>query len=295
MRSMCRATRLSRASFIAVIAVLALMLTGRAGPAQAAAQYRFLQFNASGNVLYGGSLQAAVDIGNSILNLRPHVVTLNEVCRNQAEYLDSWLSGKGYPVQVTHTQTIPTFTTSKGIQCQYGNAVVSVGEQSQRLPASRVDLYSGGLEQRALTCLDVAVPVLVRACVTHLTNGSDASRSGIRTTQISQVAGATILRAPIAQGLPALVGGDMNVSPRGDYYHPDQLDPLYYWQGVGPLLEAEGTRIGCDPPVSPCSPTLGSKKFDYLFLDRTSWTGLSATTATALVSDHRLLKGYASH
>jgi endonuclease/exonuclease/phosphatase family metal-dependent hydrolase len=263
--------------------------------AQAATQYRFLQFNAAGNVLYGGDVQAAVDIGNSVLSLRPHVVTLNEICRNQAEYLDAWLSDHGYPVRVTHTQTIPTFITAKGIQCQYGNAVVSVGEGSQPSPADRVNLYSAGLEQRALTCLDVTLPLTVRVCVTHLTNGSDANRSGIRTTQISQVAGANILRARMTQGVPALVGGDMNVSPRGDSYHPDQLDPLYYWQGAGPFLEAEGTRIGCDPPIPPCSPTLGARKFDYVFLDRAGWSALTATTSSARVSDHRLLKAYASH
>lgn len=292
----CGVNERSRGPLLVWVSALAILLSalGPVESAQAATQYRFLQFNAAGNVLYGGDVRAGVDIGNSVLSLRPQVVTLNEICRNQAEYLDSWLTTKGYPVQVTHTQTIPTFTTARGIQCQYGNALVSVGEQSQRMPAARVDLYSAGLEQRALTCLDVVLPLVVRACVTHLTNGSDANRSGVRKTQISQVAGAGILRDRMQQGAPTLLGGDMNVSPRGDFYNPDQLDPLYYWQGLGPFVEVEGTRVGCDPPFYPCSPTLGIRKFDYIFLDRASWTSLSATTSNALVSDHRLLKGYAN-
>lgn len=281
-----RTTALAGACALAILSLVAV-------PAEAATSYRFLQFNVAGNVRYGGAVQAAVDIGNSILKLRPNVVSLNEICRNQTDHLDSWLTARGYPMQVTHTQTIPTFTTSKGIQCAYGNALVSAGEGSQRLPAARLDLYSGGLEQRALTCVDVALPLIARVCGTHLTNGTDAGRSGIRTTQVGQVASAAILRDRMAQGTPALLGGDMNVSPRGDSYHPDQLDPLYSWQGTGPFLEVEGTRIGCDPPVSPCEPTWSTKKYDYLFLTA-GWTGLSATTAMALVSDHRLLKGYAS-
>jgi hypothetical protein len=86
----------------------------------------------------------------------------------------------------------------------------------------------------------------------------------------------------------------MNVSPRGDVYNPDQLDPLYYWLGSGAFVEVEGTRSGCDPVIYPCEPTLGTRKIDYIFLDRRSWSGLSATTSRALVSDHRLLKGYAA-
>jgi endonuclease/exonuclease/phosphatase family metal-dependent hydrolase len=277
-----------------LVVVLALAPVAVAVPAQAATPYRFLQFNTSGNVRYGGDPQAGVDIGNSVLSLRPHVVTINEICRNQAERLDTWLTSAGYPVQVTHYQTIPTFVTSRGFTCQYGNALVSVGEQSQQ-QIDHDPLPSAGLEQRAMTCADVALPLVVRACVAHLTNGTDASRSDVRTTQISVIAGEPNLRDRISRRAPLLLGGDMNVSPRGDSYNPDQLDPLYFWQGVGPFLEVEGSRTRCDPPLSPCDPTHGWRKIDYIFLDMWNWSGLSAATSSARVSDHRLLKGYASH
>jgi endonuclease/exonuclease/phosphatase family metal-dependent hydrolase len=275
-------------ALVAAVAATLTLVTG--GPARAATQYRFLQFNTAGNVRYGGDVQAGVDIGNSVLSFRPHVVTINEICLNQAQHLDSWLSSRGYPVQVTHFQTIGDFTTSRGILCKYGNALVSVGEGSQESVGSG-GLGSGGFENRALTCADVTLPLVVRACVTHLTNGTDADRSDIRAAQIIQVAGHPLLH----DRFPAVLGGDMNVSPRGDSHNPDQLDPLYYWLGSGPFLEVEGTRSGCDPVASPCQATLGSRKIDYIFVDQASWSSLSATTSTARVSDHKLLKGYASH
>lgn len=274
----------------AVVAVAVAAVAGQATPASAATQYRFLQFNAAGNVLYGGDPQAAVDIGNSILGLRPRVATLNEVCLNQAQALDTWLTSKGYPMQVVHTQTIPAFITAKGIECRYGNALLSAGEGSQGQPPQTVLLPSAGLEQRALTCADVTFPAPVRACVTHLTNGTDADRSGVRNEQVAVVA-----RQAHVVGSAAVLGGDMNVSPRGDQHYPDQLDPLYRSYGRGPYDEVEGTRSRCDPVQYPCEATLGSRKLDYVFLDHVSWSSLSATTSRALVSDHRVLKGYGSY
>jgi endonuclease/exonuclease/phosphatase family metal-dependent hydrolase len=135
----------------------------------------------------------------------------------------------------------------------------------------------------------------VRACVAHLTNGTDASRSAVRKTQISTVVGEENMRDRMSRRAPLVLGGDMNVSPRGDSYNPDQLDPLYLWQGTGSFLEVEGSRTGCDPPFPPCDPTHGWRKIDYIFVDMWNWSGLSATTSSARVSDHRLLKGYASH
>jgi endonuclease/exonuclease/phosphatase family metal-dependent hydrolase len=272
-----------------VVTTLALVPVASAAPAHSATQYRFLQFNTSGNVRYGGDPQAGVDIGNSVLSLRPHVATINEICLNQAERLVSWVAQKGYPVQMTHYGRIPEFTTSRGFRCKFGNALVSAGTGSQG-SAVHHPLDSGGLEPRAMTCADVRLPLVVRACVTHLTNGTDASRSSVRKAQITSVASKVNVT-----GIPVVLGGDMNVSPRGDSYNPDQLDPLYYWQGVGQFLEVEGTRTGCDPPFSPCAPTHGWRKIDYIFVDRWNWSGLSATTSSAAVSDHKLLKGYATH
>jgi endonuclease/exonuclease/phosphatase family metal-dependent hydrolase len=266
---------------VAVVGVAAL-------PATAASQYRFFQFNTAGNVRYGGDEQAATDIASSIVAFRPHIATINEICRNQATALDSQLTARGYPMQVQHTQTIPAFVTSKGITCHYGNALLSVGEGSQPEPPQTVLLPSAGLEQRALTCVRVTLPLSTRACVTHLTNGQDADRSAVRNEQVQVVASNAYVT-----GAPAVLAGDMNVTPRGDAFHPDQLDPLYTWLGRGPYVEVEGTRSACDPVRSPCGATLGSVKFDYVFLDR-GWSSLSATTASALVSDHRMLKGYAS-
>ena len=106
-------------------------------------------------------------------------------------------------------------------------------------------------------------------------------------------AGLLVATSAYVPGAAAVLGGDMNVTPRGDAFHPDQLDPLYRWYGTGPFVEVEGTRALCDPVQPPCGPTLGTVKFDYVFLDRASWSTPSATTASALVSDHRLLKGNA--
>jgi endonuclease/exonuclease/phosphatase family metal-dependent hydrolase len=279
-------TALTRAA--AVLSVCVAALGVGAVPATAASQYRFFQFNTAGNVRYGGDVQAATDIANSVVAFRPHIATINEICLNQANALDSQLTARGYPMQVRHTQTIPTFVTSKGITCRYGNALLSIGEGSQPEPAQTVLLPSAGLEQRALTCVRVTLPPSVRACVTHLTNGGDADRSTVRDEQVQVVA-----TSAYVSGTAAVLGGDMNVTPRGDAYHPDQLDPLYSWLGSGPYLEVEGTRALCDPVLPPCGPTLGTVKFDYVFIDRASWSSPSATTASALVSDHRMLKGYA--
>ena len=239
---------------------------------------------------YGGDVQAAIDIANSIVAFRPHIATINEICLNQATALDSQLTARGYPMQVQHTQTIPAFVTSKGITCQYGNALLSVGEGSQPEPAQTVLLPSAGLEQRALTCVRVTLPASTRACVTHLTNGQDADRSAVRDEQVRVVA-----TSAHVSGAAAVLGGDMNVSPRGDAFHPDQLDPLYRWLGRGPYVEVEGTRSAVRPGAFPrAARTLGSVKFDYVFLDRAAWSSSSATTASALVSDHRMLRGHAS-
>ncbi len=180
--------RMALARAAAVLSVCVAVLGVGAVPAAAASQYRFFQFNTAGNVRYGGDVQAATDIANSVVAFRPHIATINEICLNQATALDSQLTARGYPMQVRHTQTIPTFVTSKGITCRYGNAVLSVGEGSQPEPAQTVLLPSAGLEQRALTCVRVTLPQSVRACVTHLTNGADADRSTVRDEQVQVVA-----------------------------------------------------------------------------------------------------------
>ena len=276
-----------RAAAVVLVSVAVVCAAGV--PAVAATQYRFFQFNAAGNVRYGGDEQAAVDIANSIVAFRPHIATINEICLNQASALDSQLTARGYPMQVRHTQTIPAFVTFKGITCHYGNALLSVGEGSQPEAPQTVLLPSAGLEQRALTCVRVTVPASTRACVTHVTNGQDADRSAVRDEQVRVVASNAYV-----PGAAGVLGGDMNVSPRGDAFHPDQLDPLYSWLGRGPYVEVEGTRSLCDPVRYPCGATLGNVKFDYVFLDRSAWSSLSATTASALVSDHRMLRGHAS-
>ena len=121
-----------------------------------------------------------------------------------------------------------------------------------------------------------------------MTNGQDADRSAVRDEQVRVVASNAYV-----PGAAAVLGGDMNVSPRGDAFHPDQLDPLYSWLGTGPYVEVEGPAA-CATRCVPVRRDPGQREVRLRFLDRSAWSSLSATTATALVSDHRILRGHAS-
>ena len=72
-----RILRVALVRAAAVLSVCVAVVGAGAVPATAASPYRFFQFNTAGNVRYGGDVQAAIDIANSIVAFRPHIATIN--------------------------------------------------------------------------------------------------------------------------------------------------------------------------------------------------------------------------
>ncbi|HZN13347.1 MAG TPA: hypothetical protein VFB78_03690 [Acidimicrobiales bacterium] len=143
-----------------------------------------------------------------------------------------------------------------------------------------------------MTCIDAYVPIGIRSCVTHLTNGNDPFSASKRNQQLSAIE--PLVNPYVNAFIGVFLGGDFNVTAWGD---GGVLSKIYSsaFAGFGGFTEVENTRDSCDPVSSPCDWTKDQKKIDCIFVDKYNWTSLSATTSTPLISDHKILKGHAFH
>jgi endonuclease/exonuclease/phosphatase family metal-dependent hydrolase len=222
-------------------------------------------------------------IGRSVLDFRPDILTLNEICGRQADALDQHFRDIGYPMHAFFDGDLPHDNCGPGGQA--GKALFSrepvVGQPNV---TEKMGCASTRLRGRT-----------VQACVLHLTAGSSAG------AEAAEVAGA--LNPYVTAGIPVVVAGDFNLEP-----DDDGLDALYSHSGGHGLFrevdetdrfyctEAQLTESACQDgePTFASIPILNEKKLDYVFISKDHFVDPRGDATNSDLSDHEPLRGQAS-
>ncbi len=270
-----------------MLAFLAVALLATPGRAATGGPYRILQFNFCGNAdndscNVEGSTGAAVDAAvSSILDFKPHVVTLNEICANQLTAMATRLKAKGFPMYLSFRST----SRQSSLRCtddNYGIGFLSrrpmsaVGDRYLQNAGSTCTLSTE--ECRYVRCVTLTLLVATKVCVTHIGTSGQGP-------QIRQVVS---LGNGYASSLPVIIAGDLNVRPDND-----ALDIAYRTGGGG----ARGGYDEADACADRTSQTstcnegtidvFGTDpKIDYVFASARDFYGLTADATSATYSDH---------
>jgi endonuclease/exonuclease/phosphatase family metal-dependent hydrolase len=244
-------------------------------PLRANPEIRLIQYNMCGSACNEGDTGPVVDaIRDSILNFRPDVCLLNEACLAQVDRLWDRLDLAGFTTSGCFGATTGrSKCPGKEGQRWYGNAVLSrgvgIGEPERLALPNRPHLA----EQRAAISMVAdlrGTPAMLSAA--HLAPREKDTEFNRR--QITMLA--EVQNAKAAAGNVVIFGGDFNATP-------------------GQLKEITGPKgMFRDVGHANSAPTFARRKIDYILLDTTHFSRLSATVTKSAVSDHRLLKGRAT-
>ncbi|BCJ72178.1 hypothetical protein CS0771_17220 [Catellatospora sp. IY07-71] len=266
---------------------------------------RILSFNVCGGVCPRKASLASwvTTLTAGLSRHKVDVLLLQELCRAQYESLALELSGgsPGPRYLAVWTETVDDDekcrqwgeTRQRGGETRFGNAILIrdvdavQDRRTWRLPGT------GETEQRALTCVQAALPDTgrVRVCNVHIDH-----HSAVGAQQAGQV-------ARLADGWagtePVLLGGDFNLYPD----HP-ALSALYAPPGgAGAFREVDDTDAGRFPEgceKGPCRSGEGTyhgKKIDYIFASGRHFAIMDAYPVAELapLSDHLPLLGVVAH
>lgn len=274
---------------VVLFAFLAIPLPLVAAPAHAATggPYRLLQFNFCGNVendlcKVEGSTGAAVDATvSSILDFKPHVVTLNEICANQLTAMATRLKAKGFPMYLSFRST----SRQRTLSCTDDN--YGIGFLSRRPMSAVGDRYLQNVgttctltaeECRYVRCVTLTLLVATKVCVTHIG----------KTGQAAQIRQVVSLGNGYASSMPVIIAGDLNVRPQDD-----ALDIAYRTGGGGArggydeadACAARTTQTStCNEGTIEVADT--DPKIDYVFASARDFYSLTADATSARYSDH---------
>lgn len=281
-RTFGRRTHLGTA-LAASLATLAVLLP--AGPAQATDYTQtYMQFNMCGNVCNGGGLTVAQDVERSVENRspQPFVVTLNEVCENQYDYLWANLG----PYFGYFDATGPTCRNGR----RYGNAIL-VRTSSFTRSGPWTLPNPGGNETRHLVCLRIPMSgnLPMSACVTHI----DFHSVNIA-PQIKRVA-ELVQNEYATHGV--IVGGDFNTTPSSS-----ALNPMYR-SAYAPAGNGLFNEVDTPPSLNRSYKSNSynettfedGRKLDYIFVSSPDFTGYWGDATSASNSDHVVLWGGATY
>ncbi|MEV4840191.1 endonuclease/exonuclease/phosphatase family protein [Nonomuraea sp. NPDC049486] len=260
---------------------------------------RVFQFNVCGakqipqpscaNSAVSGAVPA---IASSILDFRPDLVTLNEVCRDQYDKLLETVRANGYDLHGEFAITRSPASKCGGSQ-ELGNALLSHTPLTN--PAVTPLPQGGEPETYNLTCADTTLrEQTVRGCVTQL-----SAEAGLRTEQAEAVA------AQVDAGVPVILGGDFQDRP-----WEAALTPLYaHHGGTGVLHEVDETDTAyfaspehsCPVTDRTCRtgegtvplPVALQHKRDYIFVSD-HFAALDGDATRTSVSSHVPLRGWAT-
>jgi endonuclease/exonuclease/phosphatase family metal-dependent hydrolase len=250
-------------AFQTLLLVLATALAV-AAPASADVRYRFLQFNMCGAKCNNGDRGEPVDaILRTVLDHRPHAVSLNEVCRPQYRRLRVLLREAGYRMSGRFATSKPNEDRCDGND--FGNVILS-RRRVERSFVLRLPNPGGARERRNMVCVvaDLALPTAL--CSTHLAP-RPARKLRLQFAALQEIAFA------MAEEAPTVLMGDLNLTP-------DKVDGL-------------GDRYR-DVDHADNESTLGDGKVDYILVSRRWWRRPSGDATRSHVSDHDPLRGVAT-
>jgi endonuclease/exonuclease/phosphatase family metal-dependent hydrolase len=236
---------------------------------------------------------------SSILDFKPAVVTLNEVCQSQFQQLRDTLNANGYTVYADFSTTrIPEPKCGNDpLLGGLGNAILSHTQLSNveetLLP------NAGESETYNLTCDETDLRSrTVKVCVTQLSTSAD-----LRSEQAGAVA--QHVAGYLDAGFPVIVGGDFEARP-----WDSALTPMYaHHDGTGQLHEVDETdREYFQSPEYSCAldepncrtgegtvplPVALQYKYDYIFVSD-EFAALDGDATRTSISSHVPLRGWAT-
>jgi endonuclease/exonuclease/phosphatase family metal-dependent hydrolase len=256
------------------VAILAAALVAcSAAPAAAADQVG--TFNMAGQAKNKGKTAVAEDVMRSMLDRRPLVMTLQEVCYTQFHHLRAKLNS----LYAGAFFKVPARRCKEG-NASFGNAVFW---RRASLKVNYVKQYplgsSPGLEQRQMGCVKSDQPRFV-ACSVHLTNPKDQATRQSQHREMAKVAETV---NGWASKYPVVVSGDFNA-------RPGELLMSALYQGVYGGGAAGLFREVSSPTARRGEPSHDKGKLDYIFAS----PGLNPRGGDAtksLRSDHRPVWG----
>lgn len=238
---------------------------------------------------------AAPAVISSLLDFRPDVVTLNEVCAGQFQAILTGVGSRGYAMSGEFAATRSAVARCGGQDV--GNALLSrhslAGRAVTALPDATAD------ETYVLLCANTSLRErTVKACVTQL---SKAAGSGKR--QATAVAATTSGYLDADQ--PVILGGDFGSRP-----WEEPLTPLYtHHGGTGRFHELDetdhayfaSTEYSCPSSDVNCRtgegtmpvPVALQHKLDYIFVS-SHFVGFDVDATRSAVSGHVPLRGWAT-
>ncbi|MFI5759321.1 FG-GAP-like repeat-containing protein [Streptomyces sp. NPDC051563] len=300
-----RPTALWAAAGSAVLALAAL--TVGTVPAQAdtvsastAPPLRFVSYNICGNVCSGASYDQQKRIDSivaqaAVTTWNADQIFLQEVCRPQYDEVLRRLAPQGF--RGSYSATLTGNPSVCGGQ-DYGNAVLVRGPVSESV---ELDLTVGGeSEPIKVPCVKNYVQNRLNwACSVHLywDNGTLAAPEAERL--------AAQAKTWQDQGIPVVLGGDFNHSPRTSSLAP------FYDTGIndnarGTFIEADETdgeffdpaacTVGQEQRCRSGEPTREGKKLDYVFFSAKHFASPKGDVLPLdpAVSDHQMVRGAAT-
>jgi endonuclease/exonuclease/phosphatase family metal-dependent hydrolase len=251
----------------------------------AATTVKVLHWNLAGAARNDGDPDVVQRLLQQVQLTHPDVLSINEACEEQYDYLVFKLDEMGYHMAGTFdaTQlTNPTCFNIDGGSLRAGNAVLArtTGVATSKIYGFDTDLLipDKAGTGRGVACLTVRIPATDRntkVCSTHLSQQAEGDHRYAEVRELARVFG------PEARQMPFVLAGDLNiVTPPRD----GALGTLYGSPaGTGDFLELDGER---DCLVAPaCVPAQGGTathqegelgdgdgrpdtKIDYIFTSR---------------------------
>jgi hypothetical protein len=249
-------------------------------PAAGMRTVKMLDWNVAGAADHFGDTSVIDRLVTEVLDRQPEVLTLNEVCQNQYNYLLDRLTDVGY-------QMAGTFAPAEAgnLWCAPGDptALLNVGNVVLvRGTVTRTQKFIFGLDnklaedglpipeitKRSVACVTGRLPGADRDtkfCATHLEKGYPANQeAAVQARELARVFG------PEARQMPLVIAGDTNIpTPPTDA----GLGPLYGAPlGTGDFWEVEQERVCITE--STCElfqggqATYSDRKLDYVFASR---------------------------
>lgn len=225
---------------------------------------RVLHWNVAGALLDHNLGQVAV-IDALIAKVRvdrPDVISLNEVCGSQNEYLTKQIKGLGYVGNFAGNNRNALCGVS--VHKNMGVAVYVAGGAA---PGSGNDYAVG----QSTACLTSAGRRPIRACSTHLTSPNNAYPESKVGDEVEALVRDVL--QPSAQ-LPMVVAGDLNLLQSDSGLTP-LYDRHYELDAAGPRCTGNDRGGRCTFPAS--NP---KKKLDYVFVDKEHFLERADATIT---------------